>query len=106
MTSESAIEYEPAQLVAEPLVVEDELADPGWQLVALPLALSTTGVAAAPFRRRRSDSPDGMGGRTQLVGGDVGHHARLPRGEGGVPGSSRKVARGRVRMASCGARVG
>ena len=38
----SANEDEPAQLVAKPLVVEDELSDGGGELGALPLALQET----------------------------------------------------------------
>ena len=40
----SAVEDEPAQLVAQPLVVEHELADLVGELGALPAALPATGV--------------------------------------------------------------
>ena len=46
----SAVEREPAQLVAQPLVVEHEVADLVGQLVALPLALQAAGLLARRLR--------------------------------------------------------
>src|SRR6266545_1120305 len=76
----SAIEREPAQLVAQPLVVEHELPDLVGQLVALPLALPATSVVARAFGRRRPDGPDRVGRSTQFVGRHVAHRGGLTGG--------------------------
>ena len=47
----SAVEHRPADVVAQPLVVEDELADRPRQLVALPLALASPCGLASPSAR-------------------------------------------------------
>jgi hypothetical protein len=63
----SAIEREPAQLVAKPLVIEHELPDIVGQLVALPRALSATSIVTLAFGRRRPGGLDRVGRSTQLV---------------------------------------
>jgi hypothetical protein len=47
----SAVESEPAKLVAQPLVVEDEFPDFIGELGALPLALQAAGHLALAFSR-------------------------------------------------------
>src|SRR5487761_2575424 len=54
----SAVEREPAQLVAQPLVVEHKFSDLVGELGALPLALSATSRLAPVLGRRRSGRPD------------------------------------------------
>lgn len=69
--SKSAIEHEPAQLVAQPLVVEHEFSDRVRKSGALPLALQAAGRLALVFRRCRSFRPDRVGRSTKLVGRHV-----------------------------------
>ena len=81
----SAIEHEPAQLVAQPLVVEHELSDLVGELGALPPALQATGRLALVLRRRRLRRPDRVCGGTELVSRHVADRRGLARGVRGVP---------------------
>src|SRR5687767_15676061 len=75
----SAVEHRPADVVPQPLVVEDELANRLRELVALPPALQSPGALARAFRRSSTCGFDRIGGRTELVRGGVcaaGHRAR------------------------------
>jgi hypothetical protein len=47
----SAVEYRPADVVAQPLVVKYELADRLWELVALPPAFASPGAHSPCLRR-------------------------------------------------------
>jgi hypothetical protein len=69
----SAVKHRPADVVPQPLVVKYELANRLWELVALPLAFeSPCGLALALALRRGSTCGlDRVGGRTELVRGDV-----------------------------------
>src|SRR5437867_5832172 len=67
----SAVEHRPADVVAQPLVVEYELANRLRELVALPPALESPCALALSFRRGSTCSLDRIGGRTELVRGDV-----------------------------------
>jgi len=64
-------EHRPAEVVPQPLVVEYELANRLWELVALPPALETPCALALSFQRGRTCGLDRIGRRTELVRGDV-----------------------------------
>src|SRR5216110_2638944 len=66
-----AQEHRPADVVPQPLVVEYELPDRLRELVALPPALEPPCALALSFRRGSTCGLDRIGGRTQLVRGDV-----------------------------------
>jgi hypothetical protein len=67
----SAVEDRPADVVAQPLVVKYEVANRLWELVTLPLALESPGGFALALRRGSTRGLDRIGGRTELVRGDV-----------------------------------
>ena len=73
----SAIEDEPAQLVAQPLTVEHEFSDLVGKLGTLPPALHATSIATLGSRRTRS--PDRVGRGSQLVGRQMAHRCGLAR---------------------------
>src|SRR4051794_23363960 len=79
----SAVEHRPAEVVAQPLVIEHQFADRRRELVTLPAALQSPGGIAVALRRGRAYRPDRVGGRTELVRGDVGDGPGLA---GGVRG--------------------
>ena len=85
----AAVEHRPADVVAQPLIVQDQLADRLRQLVALPAALAPAGPLALAFRRRRARRLDRVGGGSELVRGDVGDRRRLP---GSIRGMARRAA--------------
>src|SRR5207237_9665089 len=91
----SAVEYRPADVVPQPLVVEYELANRLRELVALPPALEPPCALALSFRRGRTCGLDRIGGRTQLVRGDVRDDCSLASSISGMPGCPAQVrARG------------
>lgn len=67
----SAVEHRPADVVSQPLVVEDELTDRSWELVTLPSALASPDALALVIRRAGTCGLDCVGGGTELVRGDV-----------------------------------
>ena len=67
-----------------PLVVKHELADRLRDLVTLPLALEPSCALALAVRRVGTYGLDGIGGRTELVRGDVWHGPGLASGVGGM----------------------
>ena len=71
--SASAVEEGPAFPVAEPLIVEHKVADLDRKLRTLPPALCTTNVVAIVWIRRRTDGPDGIRSRAELVVCHMGH---------------------------------
>ena len=73
----SAVEYRPADVVPQPLVVEYELANRIRELVALPPAFESPCAPALSFRRGSTGGLDRIGGRTELVCGDVCDDRRL-----------------------------
>jgi hypothetical protein len=77
---------EPAQLVAQPLVVENELSDFVGKLGARPLAFLAASRHPIVLKRCRARRPDGVGRGTQLVGCHVAHGRGLAGGVGGAPG--------------------
>ena len=95
----SAIERKPAQLVAEPLVVDDEVADLVGELGALPPAFQTARLHAVCFARGRARGLDRVGRCTQLVSRDVANRRGLAGGIRGMSRRRRQVSSCRVRMA-------
>ncbi len=73
----SAGEHKPADVVPQPLVVEYELANRLRELVALPPALESPCALALSFPRGSTCRFDRIGGRTELVRGDVCDDRRL-----------------------------
>jgi hypothetical protein len=88
----SAVEHRPAQVVPQPLVVEDERANRCRDLVALPPALASPGALALSLWRGRPGGLDRIGGRPELVRGDVRDHRRLTGRVRGMPGGSAQVS--------------
>ena len=84
-------EGEPAQLVAQPLVVEHEFPDLVRELGALPLALQATSRLALVFGRGRSRCPDRVGRGTQLVGRHMADRRGLAGSVRGMPCCSTQV---------------
>ncbi len=70
-TLRSALEHGPADVVPQPLVIKDEIADRRRELVALPLAFQSRGSPGLPFRHGSTCGSDRVGGGTKLVRGDV-----------------------------------
>ena len=81
----SAVECKPAQLVAQPLVVEHKVSDLVGELGALPLALQAASRLALVFRRCRSRRPDRVGRGTELVGRHMAHRRGLAGSVRGMP---------------------
>jgi hypothetical protein len=81
----SAIEHRPADLVSQPLIVEDELANRSRELLVLPTTLDLAGALAVVSGGSRTGRFDGVGRSTELMGGHVRHDRRLAGSIGGVP---------------------
>jgi hypothetical protein len=67
----SAVKHRPADVVPQPLVVKYELANRLRELVTLPLALKSPCGLAPALRRGSTCGLDRVGGRTELVHGDM-----------------------------------
>lgn len=102
----SAVEHRPADVVPQPLVVEDELANRLRELVALPPALESPCALALSFRRGRTCGLDRIGGRTELVRGDVRDRRRLTGSIRGMPCCPTQVSGRGVGMAGRRASLG
>ena len=74
------------------LVVEDQLANRVRQLVPLPLALEAAGREVLAGRRGSADGLDRIGGRAEIVLGDVRDARGLTSGVCGVPCGAPQVA--------------
>jgi hypothetical protein len=95
----SAVEREPAQRVAQPLVVEHELPDLVGELGALPLALQAAGRPALLFSRCHPRRPDRVGRGTQLMCCDMAHGRGLAGSVRGMPRCPTQVSGRGVCMA-------
>lgn len=73
----SAVEYRPADVVSQSLIVQDKVANRIRQLVALPVAFEPTGTPALAFRRSRARGLDRVSCGAELVRGDVRNYCRL-----------------------------
>jgi hypothetical protein len=81
----SAVKRKPAQLVAQPLVVEHQLSDLVGELGALPLALQAASRLALVLGRSRTLGLDRVGRSTELVGRHMAHRRGLAGSVRGVP---------------------
>src|SRR5512133_42977 len=92
----SAVEYQPADVVSQPLIVQDKIANRIRQLVALPAALEPASTLALAiwraFRRSRARGLDRIGRSTELVRGDVRHRCGLAGSKCGVPSGSAQLS--------------
>jgi hypothetical protein len=95
----SAIEHEPAQLVAQPLVVDRKFPDLAGELGALPLALQTAGLDAVVFGCYRPHGLDRIGRGTELVGRHMAHRRGLAGSVRGIPSCPTQVSGRGVCMA-------
>jgi hypothetical protein len=67
----SAVKHRPADAVPQPLVVKYELANRLRELVTLPPALESPCAVALAFRGASTCGLDRIGGRAEVVRGDV-----------------------------------
>src|SRR2546423_10272324 len=88
----SAVEHRPADVVSQPLIIQDQLADRIRELVALPSALDSPGALTLAFRSGCTRSLDGVGRSTELVCGDMRHRRRLAGSICGVPCGSAQLS--------------
>jgi hypothetical protein len=84
----STIEYEPADFVAQLLVVKHEIPDFARKLCALPFAFKATSFFRPTVKRRRTRGLDRIGCSTELVCGDMRHRCRLAGSICGIPSGS------------------
>jgi hypothetical protein len=99
----SAVEREPAQCVAQSLVVEHELSDLVGELVALPLALQAASFHAIIFSRCRPRGLDRVGRGSELVGRHMAHRRGLAGSVRSMPRRPTQVSGRGVCMAGRGA---
>ena len=76
-SSPSTVEDRPADLVPEPLILEDELANDIRELFALPTAFEPAGALTLASGGRRARGLDRVRRTTKLVCGDMRDHCRL-----------------------------
>ena len=81
----SAVERKPAQLVTQPLIVEDKVSDLVGELGALPLALQAAGGIALVLRRGCPLRPDRVRRGSKFVGGHMANRRGLACSVRGVP---------------------
>jgi hypothetical protein len=82
------------------LVVKHELANASGELVTLPSTFEPTGGVTFACRRGRTCGLDRIGGRTELVRGNVRDDPGLASGVGGVPRCTTQVSGRPHRMAA------
>ena len=102
----SAVEYRPADVVSQALIVQDQNANRIRQLVALPAALEPAGMLALALRRSRARGLDRVCRGAELVRGDVRDRRRLTGGKCGVAGCSSQVPGGCHRVTGGSAGLG
>jgi hypothetical protein len=90
----------PAFFVAEPLILEDEVADLVGKLRALPLALCTLGFAAIVRSRRCTGGPDGIRRCAELMVCHMGHRCRVTGRASRFLGGTGRIS-GRAMGADC-----
>src|SRR5688500_6154322 len=97
----SAVEDRPADSIAPALVVKDELSNRLRELLALPLALQPASAFDLALRRGRTHGLDGVGGRTEFMGGDVRDRRCLTRSVGGMASRPAQLSCGGIGGARC-----
>src|SRR5260370_15341389 len=97
----STVEDRPADLVSQPLIVQDEFANRIRELFALPTALELAGALTLASGGGRTHGLDRVRGSTKLVRGDMRHHGRLAGSICGVPSGSAQLSCRSHCMAAC-----
>ena len=88
----SAVEHRPADVISQPLIVNYELANRLRELVTLPPALESPCGLILAFRRGSTCRFDRVGGRTELVRGDMCDGPGLAGRVRGMPCCSTQVS--------------
>nr|WSW47939.1 hypothetical protein OG296_35330 [Streptomyces sp. NBC_01001] len=102
----SAVKHRPADVVPQPLVVKYEFPDRLRELVTLPSALESSCGLALAGRRGSTCGLDRIGGRTELVRGDVCDSPGLAGRVRGMPCCPTQVSGRTHCMAACRTRLG
>jgi len=102
----SAVEHRPADVVSQPLIIQDQIADRVRELFALPSALEPAGALTLAFRSGSTRRLDRVGRRSELVRGDVRHRRGLTGSIRGMARRSAQIPGRRHRMAGRRARLG
>ena len=97
---DSAVEHRPADVVSQPLIVQDQFANRIRELFALPTALEPAGALTLASGSRRTRGLDRVGRSTELVCGDMRHHRRLAGSICGMARRSAQIPGRRHRMAA------
>ena len=97
----STIEYEPADFVAQLLVIKHKIPDFARKLCTLPFALQATRFFSPTRKCRRTRGFDRISRCTELVSCDMRHNCRLPGSKCRVPGSPAQYSRRSHSMATC-----
>ncbi len=74
-----AVEHRPANVISEPLVIQNKLPNCLGQLLALPLALKLASTFPLAWRGSRACGLDRVGRSPEFVCGNMRHHCRLTR---------------------------
>ena len=69
----SAVEHRPADLIPQPLILQDKFANRSGELLALPTALEPAGALTLVSGCGRTRGFDGVGRSTELVCSDMRH---------------------------------
>jgi len=83
-----AVERRPADVVSQPLIIQDQFTDRVWELVTLPSALKPPAVLTRTLRGGGTRRLDRVGRCTEFVCGDVRHRCGLSSSKCGVPSGS------------------
>ncbi len=88
----SAVEHRPADLVSQPLILQDKFANRIGELFALPTALELAGALTLASGGRGTRGLDRMSRSTELVRCDMRNHGRLAGRICGVPSGSTQLS--------------
>ena len=91
-TKRFSIEHRPADLVPQPLILQDKFANRTRKLFALPTALEPPSALTLSSGGRRTSGLDRVGRSTELMCGDMRHHRRLAGCICGVPSGSSQLS--------------
>src|SRR5689334_13092025 len=67
----SAVEHRPADVVSQPLIIDDQFTNRIWELFTLPAALEPAGAFALAESGSRAGRFDSVGRRAEFVCGNV-----------------------------------
>lgn len=97
----SAVEHRPADLVSQPLILQDEFTNCIRELCALPAALEPAGALFLTWGGSRSHGLDRVSRSAQLMGRDMRHRCGLAGRVRRMPWGAGQVPRRGLRMAGC-----